>query len=139
MTVPRALLIPDIVEEIVNSAATVGTPKEVKRLLARLGRVSVIFRDPVVRPLWTEMTVLDPLFKLLANCEVIPGSRRYVEHEDEAQEPTPTAMLRLSVRATEIEDEIAAASRFRLVSGSVLLLLAVHVCPMSLMMISCLS
>ena len=113
MTVPRALLIPDIVEEIVNSAATVGTPKEVKRLLARLGRVSVIFRDPVVRPLWTEMTVLDPLFKLLANCEVIPGSRRYVEHEDEAQEPTPTAMLRLSVRATEIEDEIAAASRFR--------------------------
>ena len=110
MTTPRALLVRDVIEEIVGYVANIGTRRESKQLLARLARVSSIFHEPCVRRLWADMNFLDPLFKLLANCEPTPGSTTFV---DDNGESTRDAIYS---RADTIEAQVAAANRFRLVS-----------------------
>ena len=109
MTTPRALLVGDIVDEIVEHAAVNGTRRESKQLLARLARVSSIFCDPCLRRLWANMNFLDPLFKLLSHCEPIPGSAVFVDDDGESTEEA------IDSRGT-VQVQVAAASRFRLVS-----------------------
>lgn len=117
MPTPLALLVHDIVEEIVDRAAVVGSRKDSRRLLAHLTRLSAIFHDPAVRQLWAEMDDLDPLFKILTSCKPIPGSRSFVGLDDDDDEAVADRHLR---RNGTIEEQIAAASRFRLVRGNAL-------------------
>ncbi|KAI0767180.1 hypothetical protein C8Q74DRAFT_1278635 [Fomes fomentarius] len=86
MAAPHALLVPDIVEEIVDRAAVVGSRRESKQLLARLARVSSIFRDPALRRLWAELMFLDPLFRILTNCHRNLGALKPDSVEDDDPE-----------------------------------------------------
>ncbi|KAI0702172.1 hypothetical protein C8Q76DRAFT_697900 [Earliella scabrosa] len=107
MTTPRALLVGDIIDEIVEYVAVNGTRRESKQLLARLARVSSIFRDPCFRRLWADMNFLDPLFKLLTNCEAVQGSAAFVDDDGQSTEEA------IDLRGT-FQVQVAAANRFRL-------------------------
>lgn len=110
MAAPHALLVLDIVEEIVDRAAVVGSRRESKQLLARLARVSSIFRDPALRRLWAELMFLDPLFRLLTNCHRNSGALQPDSVEDD--DPEANSVERMLGHPSREERH----ARFRLVS-----------------------
>lgn len=94
MATARALSLPEIVLEVLEHVFDEPV-SERRPLLFALAQVSRIFRDPAVRMLWVDMPNIEPLFRLLSNCEVVPDPVNATATGEDEDGPSYTLVSRV--------------------------------------------
>ncbi|RDX40017.1 hypothetical protein OH76DRAFT_475753 [Lentinus brumalis] len=92
MATARALSLPEIVLEVLEHVFDEPVCER-RPLLFALAQVSRIFRDPAVRMLWVDMPNIEPLFRLLSNCEVVPDPVNATATGEDEDGPSYTLKL----------------------------------------------